>query len=359
MIIYISDTIKDCITSGSLSPTEIGALEDIASTVRSGDHLVLGDAQSLFALTKFVKLGTSARTAFKSVFVRVPQQESILEKVEVYVKIIPGDGIPSLSTIGNQKIICIPLTFCADMNFRTPLEIIFEEINDRYIYEIITEWYVSQALDVRTLNRKYRPIHGGGNRTYSVFERTQSENNSFCLCITDSDKKFPTDDSGATSTKVRESNDATKVLAHHLDLDFHEIENLVPLSFIADKSNSRHTDVMIAALKTAEQNGHQEAKLFYDYKKGLKYSLLHSCPDARNYWGTALPAFAQSCTKGCPPETCKCDLLKPLQNRAEMRLHIEQLTPICPNECPILEALWKSIGSTLTSWSAAAPARLV
>lgn len=359
MIIYIGEDIRDFVISGSLSPAEIGALEDIASAIRSGDHLVLGDGQSLFALSKFVKLGASARAAYKSVYVRVPQQESILEKVEIYVKVEPGDGIPVLGAIGNQKIISIPLLFCADMNLRAPLEIIFEEINDHYIYEIITEWYVSRVLNVRALNRKYRPIHGGGNRTYSVFERAQRDNNLFSLCITDSDKKYPSDDCGATSTKVRQSNDIAKVLAHHLDLDFHEIENLVPLSFIAEKSNSRHTDVMVAALKSAEQNGYQEAKLFYDYKKGLKYSYLQACPDAHRYWSTALLGLVQACPKGCQPDSCTCDLLKPLQNRAEMRMHIEQLTPICPDECPILEALWKSIGSTLTSWSAAAPARLV
>lgn len=108
MIIYITESIKDCVANGSSSPTEISALEDIASAVRSGDHLVLGDAQALISLSKFVKLGESARAAYKSVFFRVPQQESILEKVEVYVNIVPGDGIPTLSTAGNQKIISIP-----------------------------------------------------------------------------------------------------------------------------------------------------------------------------------------------------------------------------------------------------------
>jgi hypothetical protein len=359
MIIYIGESITSCVANGNLSPTEVSALEDIASAVRSGDHLVLGDAQALISLSKFVKLGESARAAYKSVFVRVPQQESILEKVEVYVEIVPGDGTPTLSTVANQKIISIPLIFCADMNLRTPLEIIFEEINDHYIYEIISKWYVSQALAVKTLNRKYRPIHGGGNRTYAVFERAQRDNNLFCLCITDSDKKYPTDDCGPTSVKVRESNDKTKVLAYHLDLDFHEIENLVPLSFISEKSNSRYTDAMVTALKFAEQNGHQEAKLFFDYKKGLKLGYLRTCPDAGTYWSAALPGLSQDCSKDCLQTSCTCDLLKPLQNRAEMRLHIEQLVPLYPDECPTLKALWKSIGSTLTSWSMAGPARLV
>lgn len=359
MIIYIDDIVRESVVSDSLSPVEVGALEDIASVVRSGDHLVLGDALSLLAISKFSRLGDSARAAYNYVFIRVPQQESILEKVEIYVKIILGDGSPTVSPVGRQQVITIPLAFCANMNLRAPLEIIFEEINDHYIYEIITKWYVSRSLDVRALNRKYRPIHGGGNRTYSVFERAQRESSIFCVCITDSDKKYPSDTCGITSAKVRESNDSSKVLAHHLDLDFHEIENLVPLSFIAEKSNSRHTDVMIAALKAAEERGYQEAKLFYDYKKGLKYSYLHACPDALNYWGAVLPGGAHSCSNGCLFGSCTCDLLKPLQNRAEMRMHIEQLTPISPTECPTLEALWKAIGSTLASWSAASPARLV
>ncbi|MEN5136369.1 MULTISPECIES: hypothetical protein [unclassified Pseudomonas] len=359
MIIYIGESINSCVTNGNLSPVEISALEDIASAVRSGDHLVLGDAQALIALSKFVKLGDSARAAYKSVFFRVPQQESILEKVEVYVNIVPGDGVPTLNTVANQKVISIPLIFCADMNLRAPLEIIFEEINDHYIYEIISKWYVSKALAVKTLNRRYRPIHGGGNRTYAVFERAQRDNNLFCLCITDSDKKYPTDDCGPTSVRVRESNDLTKVLAHHLDLDFHEIENLVPLSFISEKSNSRYTDAMVAALKIAEQNGHQEAKLFFDYKKGLKLGYLRACPDASAYWSAALPGLSQDCSKNCLQASCTCDLLKPLQNRAEMRLQIEQLVPLYPDECPTLKALWKSIGSTLTSWSVAGPAKLV
>lgn len=358
MIIYMGDELASAVTSHSLVAAEIAALEDIASVVRSGQHLVIGGYDTLKAIGGLAKLGTSARAAFSSVLSRFSQLQSALDRVDIYAEVILGNGVPLSVKIDGKIVIKIPLLFILDMNLRSPVEILFEEINDRFIYEIISRWYVERVFGAGLLNRSYRSVHGGGGRTFAVFTEMQRENSSFLVCVTDSDRKFPSDVFGITSTKVRDVNDQGKVLSFHLDLDFHEVENLVPLSFIKENSNSKYTDILLAQMKKAELNGCPEAKLFLDYKKGIKYCYLRSEEKALAYWGMALSLEGLACQKRCELKDCACEVVKPLQNKAEIRNKIESLTPISPNECPILEKLWSDIGSVLISWSASAVPKL-
>lgn len=359
MLIFLHDSIGESVVSESLSESEISGLEDIASVIRTGEHLVIGGFSSLKQLRSYKHLGASARAAYAGVLSRYSQLNSILSKVSVYAEVVCGGGEPYVDGVSGQRVIKIPLSFVAKMNLKSPVEIIFEDIGDSNIYEIISRWHTEKTFGVGLLNRRYRPIHGGGGRACVVYQDAQALNNVFCICVTDTDKKYPAAACGPTSAKVREVDDAFKVLSFHLDLNFHEIENLLPLSFLESNSSSRHAAEIISKLRLAEANGYPEAKLFLDFKQGIKLCYLRINADAMRYWGAALSLPGVACGTQAEVRDCTCEVIKPWPSKAEIRAQINSLARIIPDECPVLDSLWKDIGSTLMSWSAAAAPRMV
>lgn len=353
MLIYLDDSIKHSIENNNLNNAALESLEDLASVIRAGTHLIIGGYETLNALSNLNSLGTAARTAYKALTNKFSQLNSALNHVTTYAKISTLTTITTTETQDKKRIITIPLSSIRQMNLKSPVEIIFEELNDSSIYEIISRWYLKEHITPGFINRDYRAIHGGGGRTHVVYTDAQNRNNQFCLCITDSDKKFPTDIFGQTSTDVRAADQPNKVLSYHLDLDFHEIENLVPLTFLKKTCKTKPSQDLANLIKSTETNGTPEAKLFWDYKKGFKLSTLKA-KGGWQYWKTAFNLTEMTCATACESNTCTCEILKPWPEKKAIKDEIEKLSEMDPSECEILKNLWYEIGNTLISWSISA-----
>lgn len=351
MLIYLDNSICQAIEAPSPNSEIIESLEDLASVIRSGSHLILGDFKVLKALASLSSLGLSARAAFKASLNKFPQQASALKHVSTYTKITANNQVPTRAESDGKKIITIPLSLIQRMNLKAPVEIIFEELNDSSIYEIISRWYLKSFISPGFINRNYRSIHGGGGRTHVVYTDAQNRNDQFCLCITDSDKKFPTDEFGQTSKDVRASEQTDKVLSYHMDLDFHEVENLVPLNFLLEKCKTKPSQDLVSQIKSADQNGNPEAKLFWDYKKGFKLSTLKSLDGGWTYWKRAFNLQEIECSEKCKTKDCTCEILKPWPEKRIVKDEITNLADMDPSECRVLHGLWTDIGKVLISWS--------
>ena len=71
---------------------------------------------------------------------------------------------------------------------------------------------------------------GGGQTTAAEFATIQNSKNRLCLCITDSDKRYPGADLGDTAKAVQQVRDAGQHLCELLHLEVRAIENLLPLA---------------------------------------------------------------------------------------------------------------------------------
>lgn len=352
MLIHLDDTISQL--GDDLTPGIIGSLEDVAAVVRAGTHIVTGNISTLRYLTSLDCLGISARSAFRGLANRYSQFASIKSMVTTFAEIVLSENTPTTSRRGDVDVISIPLAYVAQLNLRSPTEIIYEEIQDDFIYEIISRWYIQEKLSPGFLNRNYRPVHGGGGRTHAVYAEAQQRNNQFCLCVTDSDKKFPTDISGTTSTEVRAVNDIHQALSSHLDLDFHEVENLVPLSFLKEKCTSPTSQAIAEQIKGVDAAGFPEAKLFWDYKKGFSVGGLKQLNGGWDYWRVALGLANLPCPDTCTPQRCQCEVLKPWPEKRAVKEQIHQYAKMDPSECELLSSLWADIGGSLVSWCVSA-----
>lgn len=352
MLIHLDQSITQL--HPPLAQELIDSLEDIAGIIRSGNHLITGDLKTLKFLSTHEALGSSARRAYNGLATKYSQFASAKSMVTTFAEIGVSGDQPTLINRENKNIILIPLRKVRHLSLRNPTEVIYEEIQDDFIYEIISRWYVRRHISPGFLNRNYRPIHGGGGRTHAVYSEAQRLNNQFCLCVTDSDKKFPTDTPGPTSSEVRAVNSNDLALSFHLDLDFHEIENLVPLQFLRSNCTSPTSKAIIDKIQQAEITGHPEAKLFWDYKKGFSVASLRQSNNGWLYWKSALGLPETTCTEQCSSQRCQCEVLKPWPEKRLVKDKIQSYSEMDPSECNVLSKLWLTIGGTLTSWSASA-----
>lgn len=353
MLIYLDKSLVNTLKNPTPSNTILTSLECIAQAIRKGSHLVTGDRDALLAAANAQGLGLPAKKAYEKVAAKFSQFGGARQLTTTYT--VVGDFLGGISVVNTngKMIIQIPIHLACNLELQTPCEIVFEDLNDRHIYEKISSWYKVKSLKTPNLPILSRPIHGGGNRTYAVYNSKQQQQTTFCLCITDTDKKFPNDVQGPTSSSVANIEDLTKPLSKHLNLDFQEIENLVPLSLLQKHAVSKDAQDIISSLQKADTNGHPESKLYWDFKKGISNKSLLQCNNKMQYWQTALAPVNIGCTKNCAPATCNCFLIKPWPNKTDIKKEIESNSIFSPEECFTLTSLWKNIGSNIVSWTIA------
>lgn len=350
MFLYLDRSILNCL-SGPVSHNVVDGIQVLAFMLRSGVHLVSGDREVLGALSEFSDISSSARAIFKKSVARHAQAGSVFNAMSVYALIDFGrDGLET-SCENNKTVIKIPIGYVANLIAQASTDIVYEDVNDAVVYGVVANWYSNAILNNPNLPTRSTPVQGGGSRTYVTYNLKQQDAKTFCLCITDSDKKYPDDEPGETSSKVRAIEDASKPLSFHLDLDFHEIENLIPLGFLDGLAGTNEAKSIIAELRKAEANQEKVAKLYWDFKKGLRGHYAKTCEGFRGYWYQALDAEPLACDVECTPNKCDCFLIRPWPLKQDLRSAIERREVMDPSECEIIHGLWSEIGKTIISWT--------
>jgi hypothetical protein len=358
VLIYFDSSLFKKLSSDAISGAEYASLECIAIALRKGTHLITGDRRALIAASKVDGLSFQAKQAFSKAATRAAQSRALVLTATAYALV--GDFPQAVNYNSEDNVLTIKISLAAivDLEIQSPCEIIFEDLSDKYIYEIISDWYKKYTLNAPHLPLNFRPIHGGGSRTHVVYQERQDKEQTFCLCITDTDKKYPTDTPGPTCTGVVSADDPHKPLSKHLNLDFQEIENLLPLDHLSKYAKTNEARSILESLKQAETNGYPESKLYFDYKKGLNVQGLCRNESKAAYWTNALLVPPPVCRPNCTNNPCLCFVVKPWPFRSEVKSHIEQKVAISPEDCPVLKDLWNNIGANITSWSIASSPQL-
>jgi hypothetical protein len=112
-----------------------------------------------------------------------------------------------------------------------------ENEEDSFIYKIMAEEYI-KTKELSNISIVLKPENGGGNTTSPVFINKIKRDDEICLCILDSDKKFPNDSSlGATANRLkRESKDIFNLkYNYYIEERCRELENILPEGFYYKK----------------------------------------------------------------------------------------------------------------------------
>jgi len=149
-----------------------------------------------------------------------------------------------------------------------------ENPSDAEIYKVISDYYQKQQnLNYSSL---FEARGGGGNTVVKEYEPIYNDEERFCLCILDSDKRYKEQTNyGDTADKVKKFEEQVhkKNCKMRIEiLEVLELENLLPLSFYKDTySNKIHIVNNIEKILKIDSN----FKKYFDFKKGIscKYDI--------------------------------------------------------------------------------------
>lgn len=141
-----------------------------------------------------------------------------------------------------------------------PVKIIGENSNDVEFYAIVTQ--ILRHVDKENLS--YTNVLGGGFTTAGRLKDCQNKNE-IALCIVDSDVKYPKGGEGATCGEIKAVYDSNNKHVLLVVIKVHEIENLLPPKFIAERAKK---DKKKIAQKFVG-NGNEKYFRWYDIKNGI------------------------------------------------------------------------------------------
>jgi len=147
-----------------------------------------------------------------------------------------------------------------------------ENTDDGEIYTIFAKEYLKYKNS--NLKVKLKIENGGGNTTAPTFKRKIKANEDLCLCILDSDKKYPTDNSlGETSLRVKR--ETGRILTPKNDFliikKARELENILPEGFYYKKYFGDVNKAPIFNKLDSQRSIEKRLIFFLNLKKGLKH----------------------------------------------------------------------------------------
>lgn len=259
------------------------SVNNIATTVISGNHLLLGDFDSIVFFREKFKDSPVIYALFNELYQNFATQP-IPICLTYYIEIVKENPISrNEDDIEIQQIIYSDFT---DSDHCIKTQLVCEDLNDCHFYEHVLKWFI----DENDCNVSFTcgKLNGGGKNTYRVVDN-EIRNKHCTICIVDTDIKFPNDVSAIDSTygKCRDLKISTPIYKL-LPLYVREIENLVPLNYFDhldwsnsnDENNKKSFDYL---RKDAE-----EILPYFDYKKGIK-------KDEKYKSNIGLQKFAKHC----------------------------------------------------------------
>lgn len=143
-----------------------------------------------------------------------------------------------------------------------PPILLCEDLDDTEFYFALCKEYFGERY-INTTNGQ----GGTGSSVADALEHIVNNNDRFCLCIVDSDIRYPGAPDGGTyeavQNKMLDPNSTYKV--HKLGV--HEIENLIPFDSVCQHIKDRGIRRFAKRLKEIDSNG--DILRFYDIKDGI------------------------------------------------------------------------------------------
>lgn len=147
-----------------------------------------------------------------------------------------------------------------------------ENTSDGKIYTIFSKEFLKYKNS--NLKVKLKIENGGGNTTAPTFKSKIDQNEDLCLCILDSDKKYPGDSSlGETSQRVKRETSRSLTPKNDFIIieEARELENILPEGFYYKKYSEDVNKEPIFNKLDSLRSIDKRLIFFLDMKKGLKH----------------------------------------------------------------------------------------
>lgn len=314
MLIFLTDNILE--TTSEYSESRLMAcIENLLMAHFEGKHIVIAKPKTLSNYQRESKFSERAQAALAKIkqFVRKNGLD-IRKEFIFYVQVVAASE-SEITISGNEQhtIVNIPIGYFEDSSATQKTIILGEHINDAEFFLHLVRAYLTtkKALKTAPIKIQAKPIHGGGSSINDIFQAQRKEN-TFCLCLVDTDCKVPGTKFGNTAKNLglnQNKQQEWQNICHFLSNGFitieknsalskafainvHEIENLIPTVLIENSSPKTTNNPVfdkIDVLIKWERDKTNEWRKFIDIKNGLR------CYDTKThkYWADFIQTVAQ------------------------------------------------------------------
>lgn len=256
-------------------------ITEIFAAVHRGEHYALGSRDTLANLATCGSLSLATRRTISTVLANLPTLGSISTQILTRIRVTHGKV--KIRRRSGENEWEVSLCEVGVIGVRKAV-LITENLDDAKAYEHAAKQYlVSKRMQGHVALER---AGGGGSTTPSCLENHALNEGRWCLCITDSDRICPTDNMDVTAKKCSDITTRDLVIAQHFDLQAREVENVIPMTFIAESIPDTHRDAWdwhIGKLLEIRPDAH----FYCDIKDGVTLRKVYSYPKnspKRSYW---------------------------------------------------------------------------
>ncbi|TKG92009.1 hypothetical protein EYV94_20570 [Puteibacter caeruleilacunae] len=246
------------------------SIDNLANSIREGKHLITSDIHILDFLSDWNKLNKNTRAIFNKLYhdyASISYSGLIQQRVVLYWK-AAEENIAELQ---------LPILELKNSNFLNKTVLLTENMSDTKLFENITIKYL-QHKGINHIELSLKRDAGGGSQTYIKYDEIVNTKEDFCICICDSDRKYPRDSYGETYQKLKGV--VNNSICELQCLKVRESENLIPKILFETHQSYRNKDI-------SNLNNHEYYQ-FIDFKRGLSLEKLEKCDKKREFWDNYL-----------------------------------------------------------------------
>ena len=365
MLIFLGDEL-----SGSLSqapPSALTrALEVLTLGHNEGKHLLTGTREALEMGSHLPSLSSRASATLRNSLRRLPEYGLLKDQLSCFVEVVPP-GVRS-----GDSVRCVSLSWdhFQDSGSIQPTVVLAENQDDARLLVMIGKAYAA-ANRLSSMKVQADARGGGGSTILQEFTAVELAGERLCLCVADSDKRFPEDGLGATARRLLETERGLGRCSRVVLPRVREMENLIPYSVIGELGGLREDQLRtLEVLRMFEREVNDGMAFHADMKSGLSGrdwlvlgSRFDGLADARRrfrfLWRHGVNV-AKSChdAEECrQPDACTCGVLSGFGGRLLPRV-LGLLLQKSPQK--VVEALsggvrerWMELGQEVFSWCCA------
>lgn len=336
------------------------ALDALGMGRRAGNHLIYAERDVLEELLAFSQCFSPATTAIlKHAFNRYAEKGAFAEQLNVRVSVgaYPQAAISNTTTPG-RYLIEIPVERL-DLAFVQKTFLLVENLVDASFYRFVAESRGQGG----GVTFDFEAYPGGGNTTAEAYKHIATLNR-LCLCIVDSDVRYPNGPKGNTAKAVlAAANQVKSPLLTHYVLPVCSVENLIPFETLKESMEGDFAQVRrVEALAPLYK---EEVWPFLQLKKGVRCSdAVGNKTNAERFWfeviGDATTDFPCTskplevpCSSKAPCSTFVYDSLGPNTLTATLKYLGTQKKFVGEVAVESSKKAWNEIADLVTAWCCA------
>lgn len=267
MLFYISEEVVIEAERGDDNIVRI--IDDLATSVFYGRHILYCNLPLLKRLSSVTLFANRTLAVLNFIYSHYPDWGGVIDKIKTHIYLINEGNDIIISSEGSAQIIKLPMILINDDSIFSSTILLFENIKDSNLYDIVLKYY-KRVTGLISCSHAYKSSAGGGNCTYEAYSG-YIEHKNICLCIVDSDKKYPAADKGETFSKiytVEKRNDW--LLCKLISLEnCREIENMIPFKLLKDVVKTDPQLKEVFSIHEKFESVNSLAPLFFDLKDGF------------------------------------------------------------------------------------------